>query len=294
LLDACEFVIERYNNDSDNDACNDEEVAEIKKQNRAEIDRKKADLYLGLLDLGSEFFVYKAEGVGVEGKDGGDVSVGGGERDKHLVVNFNEVLVLDDSNIKMLNVDEIDKFVSSTKQADLFVWARDLFKECVASLTSASKFFVLDGYVTDHVDICLQRSRAYKFLARCESDEKRKGAMMQRRAAALEPLLKDLNEQAYLGLHKTLSYEVGTSYMDMLDLKLYRIEKKMNDSPTGYVMKKSEVSGVAASEASQQPPSLIVVTSESLRSRLTNPIICCRRPSATNSTNPQESTSRTL
>jgi len=100
----------------------------------------------------------------------------------------------------------------------------------------------MDGYVSDYVDICLNRSRMYKFISRLETDDKRKGAMMLRRASSLEQILVELNEQAFLGLHKTLAYEIGSAYLEMLELKLGRIEKKIAASPTGYVPKKTEVS----------------------------------------------------
>ncbi|CAM9230812.1 unnamed protein product, partial [Phaeothamnion confervicola] len=107
---------------------------------------------------------------------------------------------------------------------------RELFKLAVRHLEAAARHFVLDGYVTDYVRISQDVSRAYKHLAAFEVDDKRRQAMLCRRASALAPLLAQLGTQAYGDLHKELSFELGEVYAEMAELKLARIEAKEEEA----------------------------------------------------------------
>jgi KIF-binding protein len=55
--------------------------------------------------------------------------------------------------------------------------ARVLFKSALSRHVKAQQFYVLDGYVTDHVALCRDVSAMYKWLSQFEEDEKRKLAM---------------------------------------------------------------------------------------------------------------------
>jgi hypothetical protein len=60
-------------------------------------------------------------------------------------------------------------------------------------------------------------------VAAFEADEKRKLAMLKKRVEAVEPVLhKGVNEQAYMGLVKTVYHDVGSGYLDLFECKYVR------------------------------------------------------------------------
>jgi hypothetical protein len=111
--------------------------------------------------------------------------------------------------------------------------ARVVFLRAQARLEKAKKYFVLDGYVTDHVNLLIQHSQLFLSLAHIDTDVKRKLAMQLRRGEMLFPLLKSLSRASYEELHKQLSYECGEIYMTCLDLKMDKIMSKVNKT-TGH------------------------------------------------------------
>mmetsp|Transcript_24724 Transcript_24724/g.31987 ORF Transcript_24724/g.31987 Transcript_24724/m.31987 type:complete len:236 (-) Transcript_24724:324-1031(-) len=98
----------------------------------------------------------------------------------------------------------------------------------IDSTNQQKKYFVLEGFVTDHVNILKDQSQLYRFLVGFEKDEKRKQAMHTRRIGMLEPLLSVLNKKVYEDFQKQLSYEVAETYSAIVDLKVSRIEAKEN------------------------------------------------------------------
>lgn len=113
--------------------------------------------------------------------------------------------------------------------------ARQVFLRAQARLELAKKYYVLDGYVTDHVNLLIQHSQLFLSLAHIDTDVKRKLAMQLRRGELLMPLLKTLSRASYEELHKQLSYECGEIYMSCLDLKLEKVMNKFNKNRTNPV-----------------------------------------------------------
>ncbi|KAG5183541.1 KIF-1 binding protein C terminal-domain-containing protein [Tribonema minus] len=99
-------------------------------------------------------------------------------------------------------------------------------------LVRAHKYYVLDGFVTEHVHIAQDMSRAYDCLSMFEENVKRRQAMFSRREAALEPLLKALSREKFPALHKELSHELGEICMQMADLKRARIVEAERNKPS--------------------------------------------------------------
>ena len=60
--------------------------------------------------------------------------------------------------------------------------------------------FVLDGFVTEHVNMLLDINKLYKFLGRIEKVSKRQYKMLGRRLQLLQEIFIDLNKQAFEGL----------------------------------------------------------------------------------------------
>ena len=56
---------------------------------------------------------------------------------------------------------------------------------------------MLDGYVTEHIEVLFSQSKLYKALSIVEKSPERMASMLETRAKMLEPLLKELNPKAY-------------------------------------------------------------------------------------------------
>lgn len=96
---------------------------------------------------------------------------------------------------------------------------------CVAgkrALEGAMRVYVLDGFVTEHVDIAREVSELYRRVAQHEPDAARREAMRQRRYALLEPLRVALTAQAYADLRAALAFELGEIAMEAVEHKELR------------------------------------------------------------------------
>jgi hypothetical protein len=139
--------------------------------------------------------------------------------------------------------------------------ARIVFLRASSRLEQSKKYYVLDGFVTDHVTLLQENSKLYHSLSSFEKDFKRKTAMEARRIDLLDPIIKALNKISYEVLHKQvatasfsllfssllctffqISYELGETALGLLDLKL---DKLRNESSDGVIdiktMKKADI-----------------------------------------------------
>ncbi|KAJ1419444.1 KIF-1 binding protein C terminal-domain-containing protein [Ochromonadaceae sp. CCMP2298] len=117
-----------------------------------------------------------------------------------------------------------------------FQEARKVFLRAAGRIDAARKYYVLDGYVTDHTTLTQEHSKLYHYLSVFEGDFKRKLAMQNRRLELLSPILKALNISSYEVLHKQLAYELGECSLAMLDMKL---DKFRDRNPAGDIEEKS-------------------------------------------------------
>ena len=122
-----------------------------------------------------------------------------------------------------------------------FETARLLFLRISSRLERSKKHFVLDGYVTDHVNLLQANSKLFHYLATFEPDTKRKLAMESRRIDMLSPLLKSLNKAAFEGLHKQLSYELAEAHMSLLEIKLDKLKSGTGVQPLDKTIKKADM-----------------------------------------------------
>jgi len=98
--------------------------------------------------------------------------------------------------------------------------AQAIFQSGLAAFTEASEFYVIDGYVTEHIENQQDISALYKSLTAFENDVSRKCSMHKRRLTKLEPLLEELNKSAYFDFYQQLSDEIAHTYTDLVELKL--------------------------------------------------------------------------
>jgi len=100
-----------------------------------------------------------------------------------------------------------------------FESAREIFKLGNHYFGQALGYFVLDGFVTDHVKILQELSQMYRTLCFWERESKRAAAMMTRRVRMITPLLEQLNPNVYVAFWRQLSFEAAEMFQELYDLK---------------------------------------------------------------------------
>lgn len=100
-----------------------------------------------------------------------------------------------------------------------FEAAREIFKMANHFFVMALEYFLLDGWVTEHVRILQELSQMYRTLHFWEKDPKRSAAMLKRRAALLCPLLEQLSPKVYVAFWRQLSYTSAEIYQELFELK---------------------------------------------------------------------------
>lgn len=132
------------------------------------------------------------------------------------------------SNISELEDDMLHMPVDVGAEAGIIVHqdvitikqAKVVFAQCKKHLDIAFRFFQLDGYVTDHIELAQDTSSLYKHLVFFEPNPEEKCKMHKRRVDALSSVLQDINPQFYLLLCRQLQFELGETYSNMVDLKI--------------------------------------------------------------------------
>jgi hypothetical protein len=115
---------------------------------------------------------------------------------------------------------------------DLFIdhnSAINCFKNAVLWFTRAMNFFLLDGYVTDHIHLAQDLSQLYKCMAAYESDLARFSKLEKRRIDLLTDIWKQLGQAAYLEFYQQLADEIAACYASMCEAKLKLSKVDMSD-----------------------------------------------------------------
>jgi hypothetical protein len=76
--------------------------------------------------------------------------------------------------------------------------AKLLFRLANTQFKKALGYYVLDGYVTDHINITKFISQLYKYLTFYETDNNRIFLMLDRRISLLEPIIEQINPKSYI------------------------------------------------------------------------------------------------
>lgn len=129
-----------------------------------------------------------------------------------------------DTTMSLFEDLELPEETPECNLAMLFSEARDLFKQGFNWFNIAKMFYILDGYVSDHIRILQNVSQLYKYLSDFETDLARICKMHKRRINMLEPLIDDISPKAYLEFYQQCADEVAKSYAEMMELK-YAINK---------------------------------------------------------------------
>ncbi|CAK4179007.1 unnamed protein product [Aphanomyces euteiches] len=143
-----------------------------------------------------------------------------------LYLAQHKIDLLPDTDVLFPNIESTHDAFISPSEIHSFEAARELFKKAMAALQTAKSYFVLDGYVTDHIRLLQSQSRCYAKLIPFELDRKRQMAMHQKRIQVYESILQsDFNLNAYGHLLQEIYYEVGEIYNALHDLKVVHLTK---------------------------------------------------------------------
>lgn len=124
---------------------------------------------------------------------------------------------------KSLNLPPSPRCVPATS----FVAARTLFKLSLEWFTRSSWFYILDGYVSDHIPIQQDISLLYKLLAVFDLDLSRQCKMHKRRIDLLTPIYSQLSVASYQEFYQQLTDEIASTYAEMVELKQLILQMKV-------------------------------------------------------------------
>lgn len=150
------------------------------------------------------------------------------------VNNNNDIYLETPSDI---NIPEGDKSVNYEE-------ALRLFKSSNHYYNKAKLYFRIDGWVTDYINILKDQSKLYHYLSAYVTESSKRITMNQKRIDLLEPIIGELNTQAFSNIITELHYELGDIYSESLDEKIRKINRKQEEAEASgsvYKMKKIEL-----------------------------------------------------
>merc|ERR1712228_495808 len=146
------------------------------------------------------------------------------ETEEKALIDTQKLIALDaklkiDNELSMF--DEIETLQQPPKMqlASTYDEAKELFIPALSHSMNALEFYVLNGFVTDHIKISQTVSNIYKYLAYFEQDKSTKCKLHKRRINLLKPIESELSMGAYQDIVQSLCYELGSCFENMGSLK---------------------------------------------------------------------------
>ncbi|KAL0241101.1 hypothetical protein GEMRC1_006336 [Eukaryota sp. GEM-RC1] len=109
--------------------------------------------------------------------------------------------------------------VASREEVANLAEADELYNSVIQLLEKSSEFFVLDGYVSDHIALQKLMSQAHKNRAMFESDPKVILSYHDKRRNLLEPIIGTLNHQAFCNIIRIMRLDVADTYYSISEAK---------------------------------------------------------------------------
>ena len=106
--------------------------------------------------------------------------------------------------------------------------AKPVFLNVQRWLERAKEYYTLECHASDYISIVQDVSQAYKHLAFFEEHEDRRAKMHKRRIDVLESAVKELNPHYYKSACRQIWFELAETYLDILDIKLDRLQSFNN------------------------------------------------------------------
>ena len=146
-----------------------------------------------------------------------------------------QLKTLDDSykdiiHAKIIEYDQLDVPFPSVVPPEEVEAAKDVFREANQNLQKSLEFFIIDGWVTEHLELKREISEALRLLVYFEKNKPRIFAMLDKRIEILEPWVDEINKEAFSRLWQQLINEVATIYLDIYEMKLTEAKKKSSVS----------------------------------------------------------------
>lgn len=115
--------------------------------------------------------------------------------------------------------------------------ARAVFLSIQSWLNEAHLYYSLENHATDYVQIVQDMSQMYNYLAFFEDNAERQSKMHKRRIDLLENAVKELNPTYYLQVCRQIWYELGETYITILDIKMDKL-RESSERPTPHALHK--------------------------------------------------------
>ena len=103
--------------------------------------------------------------------------------------------------------------------------AKSLFRLANTQFKKAMDFYVLDGFVTEHVTAKQAISQCYKFLCKVELDQDRVEMMHGKRVELIETMQRELNPNTYQVRMMEFGAELSDIYSELYESELKKAKK---------------------------------------------------------------------
>jgi len=132
---------------------------------------------------------------------------------------------------------KLDFDVSIPQKLEDYEQAKDLFVKSMQCFNKAKKYYVLDGFVSDHMTILQDISSLYAAMIPFETDPDRICKLIRRRIDLIEPVVPQLSPQHFPFVLMQSEFRLGELYSDLADAKIKIMEEQ--DVSTPHQIKKA-------------------------------------------------------
>ncbi|XP_059619337.1 KIF-binding protein [Phlebotomus argentipes] len=134
----------------------------------------------------------------------------------------------------------LDLSLYETKITDqpvlMFEDAKEVYLFALGHINRAKDYYRADTLASEYAKVIMDLSSMLKYLAFFEENEDDQCKLHKKQADHLEDLVAQLNPTYYLVICREVWYELGITYMTMLDIKLDKL--KHNDRPSPHALNK--------------------------------------------------------
>ncbi|GLV31337.1 uncharacterized protein CBL_11068 [Carabus blaptoides fortunei] len=134
-------------------------------------------------------------------------------------------------DVQVYELQVTDQFVLT------FEDARAVFLSIQSWLNEAHLYYTLENHATDYVQIVQDMSQMFNYLAFFEDNAERQSKMHKRRIDLLENAVKELNPTYYLQVCRQIWYELGETYITILEIKMDKL-RESPERPTPHALQK--------------------------------------------------------
>lgn len=106
-----------------------------------------------------------------------------------------------------------------------------IFRLANTQYKKALGFFVLDGYVTENIEMSQEMSEMLKHMGLLETDRGRQFALLEKRRDLLEPIQKQLNPKAFPAYTQKILVEIAEIYIEMFENRFHELFLKGEAKP---------------------------------------------------------------